>query len=357
MDSAPDDDDASIEDQAASTRIALGPLGRIVTESAPIDDNDLELLKRLDLTPPPAPLPGAVPLGNGRAMTAELANRTAAEQTPISIVLAAMPNAGKTTLFATLYERFQTGRISDILFAGSETLVGFEERALLARVGFGRITPDILRTPSGELARYLHLRVRRAGKTHTLWFADVSGETFRKFIAHPADSDVIGLLRRADHLVILIDGHDLANASSAARAVQEASLLTRALAEQHAAGCHTRVAFAITKWDEMLKLGDAAQERARDVFASLRTRIPPEFRSPDQIAEYCITARDDAVDAGNLRLLESMAADWVHDSSLPKTFSDTPIVPYHTPNDWFDRYDPRIVGPVNHVGGIPVRAQ
>src|SRR6266478_9212034 len=54
---------------------------------------------------------------------------------PVRLVVVAGPiESGKTTLIASLYELFQWSRVSDYLFAGSNTLAGFEQKCYLSRI-------------------------------------------------------------------------------------------------------------------------------------------------------------------------------------------------------------------------------
>jgi hypothetical protein len=64
------------------------------------------------------------------------------------IVVAGEADSGKTTLLASLIDRFQRGPFSDYRFAGCKTLMGFEQRCHLARLKSGGTIPDTDRTPS-----------------------------------------------------------------------------------------------------------------------------------------------------------------------------------------------------------------
>ena len=112
---------------------------------------------------------------------------TAAEASPILraaggapvIVLAGAAGSGKTTLLASLHDSFQRGPFANYLAAGSQTLVGFEERCFDSRFASGLDAPLTQRTTVEEGQLIYHLRLRDLdlrGPLRNLLLADMSGE-------------------------------------------------------------------------------------------------------------------------------------------------------------------------------------
>lgn len=320
--------------------VSRGPLSRVAVPSEPADAFDAEIWASLEIKPPPAPETDWLPQPSGRAMAPGEVERVAGTGVPVVVVLAAMPNSGKTSLFASIMNLFQAGPIEDISFAGSETLVGFEERTVLARVASGRDTPDVLRTPTGEAA-YLHLRVARNNKELTICLADVSGESFRQLSQRKAEQALHPMLARADHVALMIDGAELSS-SAAGGAATEAGLLLRSLLENKLLGRHTRLYLLITKFDLLVQnLGlDDAIALASKVFARLEARV--ESLSPWllPITTHCITAWGWSPEAAALDPLRQLFAEWAVPSSIPATLP-APQEEQEVLASAFDRFLPR----------------
>ena len=149
------------------------------------------------------------------------------------VVLAGPQDSGKTTLIAGLYELFHFGRLGGYLFAGSKTLIGFEQQCHLARRASGRETADTERTRLSLTHRQLHLRVRRPEMSDScdLLMADISGEVFEHAADSAEDCRRLGILRRADHVAVLMDGEKLASNVSRQEVVASADAFLRTCVE------------------------------------------------------------------------------------------------------------------------------
>lgn len=121
------------------------------------------------------------------------------------VAIVAPPEAGKTTLLATMYEMAWRGRLKKYRFAGSETLRGFEERAFLARVASGASHADTPRTSQHEM-RFLHLELMDEFDQSThLVVSDRSGENFEAMLNEPASISSFQEIQRAKTLLLLVD--------------------------------------------------------------------------------------------------------------------------------------------------------
>ena len=83
---------------------------------------------------------------SGDALTLREASQLAGNNEVRFIFLAGMPDCGKTTLLAAFYERFQRGPFGKHIFAGSRTLVRFEDICHYARIASGHGAPSTQRT-------------------------------------------------------------------------------------------------------------------------------------------------------------------------------------------------------------------
>lgn len=156
------------------------------------------------------------------------------------------PKAGKTSLIAALYEFVSRGLLEGCAFAGSETLLGFEERCHFSRAASGRAAPDMLRTRVRSTASILHIAAsKHDGITH-YFLLDRSGENFDEVVATPALAASYSDLERADEVWFLLDGAILlsnpARATAGVRRMFQAVLQAGFLAGK-------RIVLVVTKSD------------------------------------------------------------------------------------------------------------
>ena len=289
-------------------------------------------------TPSSAPPPSGRDVRSGGTFVelpriADLDADTAASITGASvtrvIVVAGPPECGKTTLLTALYERYlRRATFGGYCFAGSETLIGFEQRCHPSRsasrlpVAETEPTRPALRTP------LLHLRLRFADlsePTRDLLFTDLPGSVFRQAKDSTEACQRLQVLKRADRIVLGVDGGQLADSSrrfviSAAtrdflRRGCDAGMLTRV----------TRVDVVVLKWD----LVEALDLAERGLATATLDRLSHELR--DDFAERLgglrfarVAARPQtaALEAG-YGLAELIPA-WVREGGLV-VFERTPL--------------------------------
>jgi double-GTPase-like protein len=226
--------------------------------------------------------PVAHQLRGSDLLTAEEASRIAARGFGRMVIWAGERRSGKTTLSAQLYERHRDGR-AGTEFAGSETLLGFEQRMHPSRASSGRIEPYTQRTELDPEGRdLLHLAVRQPTEGLTdLLIADVPGEVFRQLRDRERDVASVPLLNRADKLAVLIDGEMLSKPGERSSAVS----FTRQLIESlRSGGLHASemdVVLLTTKLDKLRDEGLSAErywdERESDLLDELRQLSPGAF--------------------------------------------------------------------------------
>ena len=175
-----------------------------------------------------------VALTSGRALRIPEANALAASE-PTTVVLLAGPHeSGKTTLLASIFERFRSGPFVGHKFAGSETLVAFETICRLSRAASELENPDTERTKVRE-AELLHLSLVSSGasrRVENLLLSDISGEIFERGSNTSEDLRRIPLLDRADHVSLFFDGGCLSDQARRHACKQQGLTLLRACCEE-----------------------------------------------------------------------------------------------------------------------------
>lgn len=169
-----------------------------------------------------------VALNPGEALTiAESREITCARETSL-VVVAGSPGSGKTTLIASLFHCFQRAPFAGFMFAGSATCLGLDRRCFLGRTISRGIEPNMERTKVGTEQRLIHFRVRRedlSEPARDVLITDISGEEYED-IRHSIDEcRDFSLFRRADHIVLLVDGARIADSGQKHAAKVEAEQL------------------------------------------------------------------------------------------------------------------------------------
>jgi hypothetical protein len=210
-------------------------------------------------------------LPSGKGLSLEDAKEITRSRFTRVVLFAGTVKSGKTTLLASLYLLFQRGAFADYLFAGSRTLVGFETRTYLARTASKRETPT---TPRTVVSEHLHLLVRKkdlSEPAQDLLLCDLSGEDFREAKDSSDACRRMGLIRRADIFVLLIDGEKLTVPETRRRAKNDPSTLLRNCLDNSMLSESSTVDVMFTKWDIMESRDD------KDAIVTFVQSIEEEF--------------------------------------------------------------------------------
>ena len=220
----------------------------------------------------PARAPDDVELPAGTAFDPSTVYEVAREGLARVVILAGEQRSGKTTLIASLYELFQEGVVGRFAFAGSKTLPAFEERCHDARMTSGREIPDTERTKPGEGFRFLHLALfdRNASSRTNLLLGDMSGELYDAVRDSSDECAKYEFLRRADHLVVMLNGAKLAD-NNHAETYAHARGVVRSLLDADVLRGHTHVTLLTTKWDLIVRSGGRARTRVAELEESFVT--------------------------------------------------------------------------------------
>ena len=210
-----------------------------------------------------------VELRVGDALTRSEASQIMGSSRTQMLVIAGAVESGKTTLIASLFHLFQKGPFAGYCFAGSHTLVGFDMRCHMARIASDRSAAHMPRTNPKEDRIFLHLRVRAENMDRPvkdLLISDLSGEHYRDAKDSIEDCQKLGLISRADHFILLIDGEKLISLDKRQAAKAEATMLLRCCVNAKQLGTSSLVDVLFTKWD-LIENSDDKPEHEQ--FASL----------------------------------------------------------------------------------------
>lgn len=226
-----------------------------------------------------------VELPLGEAMTiAECYGIASARRVQV-VVIAGAVKSGKTTLIASLFHSFQRGPLCDYPFAGSQTLIGFDQRCHDARTVSNRSRQAMERTKRREERALLHLQVRPQAdmsRSIDLLLTDLSGEDFEDAKNSLDECRSVPLIKRADHFVLLVDGERLSNNDTRQGAKNEAQMLLRCCLEAGQLGSRSLVDVLISKWDILstsqaadsaIAFSNAMQQSITNQFASRLGRL------------------------------------------------------------------------------------
>ncbi|MES2654586.1 MAG: hypothetical protein V4620_03300 [Bacteroidota bacterium] len=163
-------------------------------------------------------------------------------------------DSGKTTFLATYLERFQQQPFEDFLFAGSTTLIGFERRCHLSRLSSNLNKPKTPKTPSTEFS-FLHLAVKQKSQLEKgimhLLISDVSGERIKRARNSSSEMKQLSLLKRADYIIVMIDGEKLADKKLRYQVILEAQTFLKMALDVNVIGAESNVNVIISKWDKI----------------------------------------------------------------------------------------------------------
>lgn len=283
-----------------------------------------------------SPTPSVVALPPGDALTPQEASRLTIARRCQLIVIAGPADSGKTTLITTLFHLFQKGSYAGYLFAGSETLVGFDKRCHLARITSGGDRADTDRTIPGESRHLLHLRLRQESleSLKDILISDVSGEEFREAKNSIDECRRLPLLRRADHFVLLIDGHKLAQLASRHGVRSDAMMLLQCCLDAGQLGSMSFVDVLFSKWD-LVEQSDSTDtaEFASAIEQNIAQRFGQRFA---RIRFARIAARPDTNALPLGHGLDAVFPSWVEQRSPVQ--SDLPALEFSDLATEFDRF-------------------
>lgn len=197
------------------------------------------------------------------------------------VVFAGTEGSGKTTVLTSIYERVNQGAFAGFTFAGSRSLLGFEEICHLNRLASGGTQPETQRTRLTDDTKYYHLALRAAGLPavrRNVLFSAMSGELFRMAKDSQEDAERLSFLRRADTIVVLVDGERLATPAQRTSAQADAADILESVLDANMVSPNCRVEIVFSKLDRVTAAGQAALEflaKTQEKFeGKFRPRVP-----------------------------------------------------------------------------------
>lgn len=228
---------------------------------------------------------------SGEALKLSEVNRISTNAISRLIILAGMPDAGKTTLLLSLMHLFQTKpQFGDYIFAGSETLLDFEEKAHPSKAESENFEENTGRTPFAD-PTFLHLSVAKQGSEETtdLIFTDISGELFNALKDSTQECEKFTLAERADQFVILFDAERLTTYKDRANAKTSGIGIIKSLIQAGTLKPHTRIQVVFSRWDLYLKKGK--DENHDEFIELLKSDLREQFGKSFKIEFYEVSAR------------------------------------------------------------------
>lgn len=250
-----------------------------------------------DTTPPLSIAPSSstdiVTLPSGQALRLEEIYEITAE-TPVKIILCAGPvKSGKSTFITSVYETFRSGPFAELMFSGSRTLLGFEERCHPSRLSSNRVNPETERTSrlANDLLLHLCLSAESDPSIRSdLLFLDISGELFEAVRNSSSEVSNIPFLDSCSFFTLFFDGEKIADKASRQLARQKGIDVLRACNEQGVLGENSNVQIVCAKEDLIRKSTDiiSAEEFREALFEEIKQAYANKFAS---LSFHCIASR------------------------------------------------------------------
>lgn len=190
-------------------------------------------------------------LHTGNALTSSEARRLTAELSTTVVVLAGMVSSGKTTVLAELYEKYRRGKFAKHIFAGSQTILGFERICHYARAASGGDVEKTVRTVGDLENNLLHLDLVSTSTRDRkrLLVSDLSGEHFEGATESTDRLRKIPYLARANNLVLFVDCVKLASSEHRHVLVHQILVLLRGCREEKVLRPDCRITVVFSRHD------------------------------------------------------------------------------------------------------------
>ena len=188
---------------------------------------------------------------SGKALELYDVNKISLSRVTKLIMLAGMPDAGKTTLILSLMHLFQTRPyFSDYIFAGSKTLLDFEEKGHPSKIASNNDAANTNRT-SDKPPQFLHLRVlnTKHHKSSEVLFTDISGERFKAIRDSTDVAKKFTLALRADSFVLFFDTKRITSLEDRASSKTSALGILKSLIQAGTLLSYTHIQVVFSRWD------------------------------------------------------------------------------------------------------------
>lgn len=259
-------------------------------------------------------------LAPGQALNEkELYQLSSRKKTKIIYVLGPV-GSGKTTFEAMLYAYFLKNIDDEILFSGSETLVGFEERLNYLRTRSGSSDPKMARTSKDERRCFLHFNLLdiKTNSHHNIVFSDISGETFENCNTNRSSMEQdLQYLGMAKNIVLFIDGKALLDNSTRQSCVMKIKCFLKTFKSSIFYNKNCCIDIIISKNDLIY---DDTREHPNEYIDNLENMFQ-EFREDFLMNFFRIEALNDfdIKDEDNSKKLIDLLKYWIQDDVEKET--------------------------------------
>lgn len=234
-----------------------------------------------------------IPLPTGEALNYEALYKLSSQK-DIDLICILGPTAcGKTTFEAMVYSMFLRQINDDVLFSGSETIIGFEELLNYIRANSGKSKVDMPRTPSKPQFYHLELLYKPFNKKRDLIFADVAGELFKVCKANKDSLDKeIPFLDIAKNIAIFIDGEKLLDSRLRHTAILDAQSILRTIKSSRQFRSGMNIDIIISKNDKIADKKDDVKtismiENIKNQFKAFKDDFIIEIFRIQALYDYC----------------------------------------------------------------------
>lgn len=269
---------------------------------------------------------------------------TARDKTKL-IILAGSSECGKTTLITTVYQMFHKGPIDELYFAGSQTIKGFEQRAYYTRANCNKNNPNTPRTRMGSLDSFLHLKLwdSKNKKKHNFLLADFSGEDFNNARANvKVMKEDFSLIRRADFLIILIDGDSITQKDKRFSAIQITQELLTTIKNADVLRKNTRICFVISKSD-IVKMKCKKNPSLNNFVNGIAEKLKSKFTDiENEIKFYNVAAMPKDTNIVSVGYgMKELIKEWTKEAKIS---NDTIFVEQKELKSEFNKFHKKILG-------------
>jgi len=185
--------------------------------------------------------------------------------------------SGKTSLIASLCNLFQQGPVDDLQFARSRTLFAFEQACHHARAASRRNSPQTEHTHRGSGVGFYHLALVHNSSPIQLLLSDRPGEDYREVADDPNNASSFVEIRRADSILILVNGELLLDLTARHNVRQDTLMILQGLKDGDVLSGSQRLAVVLTKLDVIRTALTADHDRAQRDFDGIVNLVRARF--------------------------------------------------------------------------------
>lgn len=231
------------------------------------------------------------------------------------ILVAGLPKSGKTTLITSIYEGFQKKFFSTYLFAGSRTLLQFEELCFPSRITSLNISPETIETErsSHNQQSYLHCKIcsiKNTQSKYNLYFTDLPGELFDILKYKPTKkvNEINEQLRIADRFVFLFDCEKFDNLKIRNQAFSSGKIIIDECLKTGLLGENPYIDIVFSKYDIIQSMQPGQQVIFKQSIKDQTNALLEQFKNKCIMNFFEISVRD--------------TLDYEHESNLEKLFKE-----------------------------------